>query len=278
MLEVSYSATHVVFVNPKNSKSEKLALMDAMDTNEAIRAIVSEQKAAVSASRGAVSLLAAILDNRRLDGYKGQTPINEKIPKELKEAIREMEVEYLKPAFESLHTSKGAKPATVQKLWDAYAKELRSGGSYAVAKGKVTAYFAHCGELPTHDGKLLSVAAVDKLLANAKEAAGKPAEQGISGILRDLAEKVEKRSESTKLGDVGAAVHALKAMLATYESMLREEGQAALVKYENTNTGDVTQAAKAVIVKAAASKKGKHNPTMESVEREAAKDIDPALI
>lgn len=260
MLEVSYSATHVVFVNPKNSKSEKIALMEKMDTVEAIRSLVSEQKAALSASRGAVSLLAAIMDSPRLDGYKGQTPVNESIPKELKEAIREMEVAFLKPEFEAIHATKGAKPATVQKLWDAYAKELRSGGSYAVAKGKVTAYFAHCGQLPVHDGKLLSVSAIDKLLQNAKEAAGKPEAQGVSGKLRELAKLVQERKESTKLGDVGAAVYALKSMLATFETMLQEEAAAALVKYENTNTGNVTQQAQAAIAtaaKAPAKAKGK---------------------
>ena len=238
MFEVSYNDGNVIFTNPKTSKSEKIALLDAMDTPEAIRAISSEQRAAVSASRAAVSLLAVILDNPRLDGFKGVTPIRENIPKELKEAIRELETEYLKPAFVAIHSEKGAKPATIEKQWQGFAGDLRKGGSYAVAKGKVTAYFAHCGKLPKADnGKLLSVAAIDKLLQNAKEAAGKNEDTGIAGRLLKLCAEVENRTESTKLGDPASAIASLKMMLATFEGLQRENIEAAMVKHEAQTPG-----------------------------------------
>lgn len=249
--EVSQNETAIVFLNTKTGKADKLALLDHMEQGEAVAALARENKARESGSRAAVSLLADMLDNPRFDGYKGQTPIGENIPADLKSAMREHEGEVLKPIFCKTHENKGAKPATVAKLWDEYIGALRAGSSYAVAKGKVLAYFAYCGKLPVADnGKLLSVAAIDKLLAIAKESAAKPEETGIAGKLVKLSEEIENRTESTKLGDPATAIAALKSMLATYEGIMRENAEAAQRIHEAKTPGDVGKAAAAIIQQA----------------------------
>lgn len=290
--EVSFNDAAVVFVNPKNNKAEKIALVDRMGTGDAIKAISSEQRAAVSASAGAVSLLATILDNPRFDGFKGQTPIMENVPKELKEAVRDMETETLKPVFVEIHTAKGAKPGTVEKLWQAFAKELRAGGSYAVAKGKVCAYFAHTGNLPTYvtskgEQKCLTVAAIDKLLANARDGVEKPAvtvADRIVAIAKDVQERSDKEgSKPLDIGNPATAILALRDLLATYEGLQREAQEAALATYEASTVGDVSKAAAAVAVKA--SGKGKRRTParmaqdgMTDAEIVKAMDADAALV
>lgn len=250
--EVSFNESSIVFLNTKTGKADKLALMDAMADADAVGALERENRARESGSRASVSLLAVILNNPRFDGYKGATPIGENIPKELKDAMREAEAEFMKPLFMARHEGKGAKPGTVAKLWDEYIGALRAGSSYAVAKGKVLAYFAHCGKLPKADnGKLLTVAAIDKLLAMAKEGAEKPENQGIAGKLLKLAGDIENRTESTVMGDPATAVAALKSMLATYEGLLREAGETAMAQYQARTHGDVTQQAHAAIMAAA---------------------------
>jgi hypothetical protein len=251
--EVSYNDKNVIFVNVKTGKADPIALIDPMTSGDAVRALQRENSARESGSRAAVSLLTEILKNPRFDGYRGVTPIHESIPKELKDAMREAEGEYMKPLFVAAHEEKGAKPATVAKLWDEYIGALRAGSSYAVAKGKVLAFYAHLGRLPvTDNGKLLSVAAIDKLLAMAKEDAQKPTAQGIAGKLVSLASQVRERTEKTEMGDPSEAIHALREMLATFEGLQREANEAALVAYEARTTGDVTAQASAAIAAAAA--------------------------
>ena len=123
MFDISFNDKSAVFVSTKTNKAESIPLFKSMSTIDAIRALDKEAKAAESASRAAVSLLSVMLNNPRLDGYKGVTPIRENIPKELKAAVRELEVETLKPDFVKYHTDKGAKPATVEQLWQDYARD-----------------------------------------------------------------------------------------------------------------------------------------------------------
>lgn len=251
MFDVSTNDKQIVFVNTKTHKAEKLDLFDAIPTVDAIKDLAKEQKAAQSASKSAVSLLASILDNPRLDGYKGNTPINESIPTDCKTAVRDLETEFLKPEFEAYHKGRGANPATCEKLWQEFARGLRSGGSYAVTKGKVLAYFAHCGKLPKADnGKLLSAAAIDKLLQNEREKVGKAVDEGIAGKLVKLSADVRDRTENTKLGDPATALHALREMVATFEGLLREAQELAQAKYEASTSGDVSQEAAQVVQQA----------------------------
>lgn len=263
--DVVIGQEQIVFVDSKG-KADKLDLFDAMDDSEAVRAIAAEQKAGLSASKGAVSLLTRLLNNPRLDGYKGQTPINEAVPAELKAAIREIETEYLKPIFCKPHADKGAKPATIEKLWQEYASGLKAGGSYAVAKSFVTMYFAHCGKLPTNDGlaigtgsKLLTVAALKKLIENAKSDIAKPEKATFSSKLVQLSSELQTRDaeDNADLGNVGAAIHALREMLATFEGLQREESEAALVTYEAKNVGDIAAQSQAIVAKAYTKSKAK---------------------
>ncbi len=234
MLQVNQTTDKIIFID-KNGKSESIDLFDSMDAGTAIRTISNEQKAAQSASKAAVSLLATILDNPRLDGYKGKTPINEAIPPELKAAIRELEIEYLKPVFSQFHADKGAKPATIETQWQVFAQGLRAGGSYAVAKSEITKYFAHCGQLPkAENGKLLTVAAVKKLLANAREAMPKKENEGLAGKLVTLSGVVADSPDSDALGDYASAIAALKAMLSVYEAKYSESLEVLTATIGNT--------------------------------------------
>ena len=246
-MQVSFTEDKIVFVDSKG-KAESLDMFDAINDKDAVRAISSEQKAAQSASKAAVSLLVHILDNPRLDGYKGQTPINEAVPSELKAAIREIETEYLKPLFCAPHIEKNAKPATVEKLWQEFSKGLKSGGSYAMAKSEVTKYFAYCGKLPKHDnGKLLTVAAVKKIVAGAKENAPEKENEGVAGKLVALSLALGK--DNAVMGDIPTAIAALRSILAVYENANKENGEAAAATFSAKTTGDVSTAAAAVVSK-----------------------------
>ena len=217
--EVSYSDNAIVFVNTRTNKAEKLDLLETMDAHDAIRAIRSEQNAAVSASRAAVSLLCSILDNPRLDEYRGTCDVSAAVPAELKAAIRELETEYLKPIFVNPLLEKGAKPATAEKQWQDYAKGLKEGGSYAVAKGHVTKLFAYTGNLPKHGGKILTVAAIKKLIENIEKP--ETTNEGIAGKLVALSLELSN-ADADKMGDFATAIAALKSMLGTYEACHRE--------------------------------------------------------
>lgn len=246
-MQVSFTEDKIVFVDSKG-RAESLDMFDAIDDKDAVRAISNEQKTAQSASKAAVSLLAHILDNPRLDGYKGQTPINEAVPSELKAAIREIETEYLKPLFCAPHIEKNAKPATVEKLWQEFSSGLKAGGSYAVAKSEVTKYFAYCGKLPKHDNdKLLTVAAVKKLVLAAKENAPEKENLGVAGKLVELSLVLSK--ENAVIGDIPTAIAALKFMLKAYESANTENAEAAQAAHEVKVVGDVATAAASVVSK-----------------------------
>lgn len=223
ILEVSYSDSAVTFVNPRTAKAETLATFEAIDDLQAIRTINAEIKGRDSVSQSSVSLLSHILNNPRLDNYKGVTPANEAIPKELKAAIRDIETEYLKPIFIKPLADKGNKPATIESAWQDFAKGLRDGGGYANAKSIVVQYFAICGKLPTLDnGKLLSVAAMVKLIANEKAKVTPETNEGIAGKLFALSKDVESRTDKTELGDYATAIAAMKSMLSTYEGLYSE--------------------------------------------------------
>ena len=223
LLEVSLSDSAITFVNPKTSKAESFAFVDVMADIDAIRVVNAEIKGRESVSQASVSLLSHLLDNPRLDEYKGKTPINGIVPKELKSAIRDLETEYMKPIFSAPLVEKGNKASTIEKMWQAFAQGLRDGGGYANAKSRVVSYFAVMGKLPTTDnGKQLTIAAIDKLLANEKAKLTPDADTGIAGKLVSLSLDVDKRTENTKMGDAATAIAALKSMLATYEGIHRE--------------------------------------------------------
>src|SRR3990167_8025007 len=71
MFDISYSDDKIVFTNTKTLQSEPIDLFDAFDDLEAIRVLDKEFKGRKNASNAAVSLLYKLLNNPRLDGYKG---------------------------------------------------------------------------------------------------------------------------------------------------------------------------------------------------------------
>jgi hypothetical protein len=258
--EVSFSSDSIVFLNKATNKGETLKMDDAMSDDDAIKAIRREQDAAVSASRGAVSLLVHIMDNPRLDSYRGTCPVSSKPPSELNAAIRDLEKEYLKPMFinpimdklgftltnESTpeeHARWNKQLSKAESDWQAYIKALNAGGSYAVARGHVAKLFAYTGNLPTRNGKLFTVAAIKKLLENLE----KPEQEntGITGKLITLASQIDTHNGDNWdiLGDVASGIAALRAMLATYEGVQRENVQAAMVTHKHKSVGDVTNKA-----------------------------------
>ena len=246
--EISYSDDAVTFVNTKTQKAEKLELFDAMSDADAIRVVNGEIKARDNVSKASVSLLSHLLDNPRLDEYKGATPINETVPNELKSAIREIETEYLKPIFSEPLSAKGATAATIEKQWQHFAAGLREGGGYANAKSRVIKYFAHMGSLPVaSNGKCLTVAAIDKILGNELAKVAPNVNEGIAGKLVKLASDINNRKETTDLGDYVTAIAALKSMLATYEGLYREalEDMTSLI-----GNPSLTNVAQAVVSKA----------------------------
>jgi hypothetical protein len=242
----SFNDNQVVITDAKNN-AEPLALLEKLDTLESMRAIGTEQNAAVKASVGALSLLADMLTDARFDFYKGQTPINEKIPKEFNAALREKISEYLKPTFIADKIAKGAKPATAENQWQLFAGGLNT-GSFSNAKTWASKFFCQLGKLPSLDnGKLLPLRAIIKMLENAKL----PSEtgEGIAGKLVKLSSDLESRTEKTELGDYASAIAALKSMLATYEGLYRESLERLTETIGNT---DIMVSASAVIAQAQA--------------------------
>lgn len=222
-LSVSFSDDKIVFLNNKTNKAEALALMDDMSDIDAINATKKEIDASVSAARGAVALLSRILNNPRLDAYAGKTPAGEKQPKEFTAACRELEVEYLRPIFLQNLKEKGNSDKAALAQWDKYIGGLRSGGSYANAASVARSYLAITGKKPVCDnGKLLTVAAMAKLIAIEKDKVAQDKPEGIAGRLVALSGQINDRKDNDMLGDCATAIAALKTMLATYEGIHRE--------------------------------------------------------
>jgi hypothetical protein len=235
---ISYTADQIIIVDDKN-KAEKLDLFEVIPDVDAIKTIRKEQAASKHASVGALTLLAHMLDNPRFDAYKGTTPFNEKITPEFRGALRDIEVEYMKPIFVADLEAKGQTPATIEKQWQGYSADLRT-GTYALVKSYVSKLFCHMGKLPLHEGKLLPINAIKTILEQAKPES--PETEGIAGRLMKIASDVENRTEKTTLGDIATAVAALKSMLATFEGLQREENERLTMLHSDGVIG-VTQAA-----------------------------------
>lgn len=213
--EVSFSDTAITFVNSKTQKAEKADLFEVMDDQKAFNLVKKEINGQEGASRGAVSLLYKIITNTtRLDAYRGKTPANESAPSELKAVLRELEGQFFRPMFPNT--------ATGETDYGVFMGKLKAGGSYATAKNAVVSYFAKAGKTPIYDnGKLLTVAAINKLLSNMDKPENP--KLGIAGKLVALSLELNDRGDKTELGDLPTGIAALKAMLATYEGLYREQ-------------------------------------------------------
>ena len=249
----SYNDASVV-ITDANNNAETIALVEKLDTLDSLRAISTEQNAAIKASVGALSLLADMLTDPRFDFYKGVTPMNEKIPKEFNSALREKISKHMKPAYIADKIAKGAKPATAENQWQLYAAGL-STGSFSNAKTWASKFFCQLGKLPSIDnGKLLPLRAIIKMLEDAKL----PTEnEGIAGKLVKLSLELTARTEKTELGDYATAVAALKSMLNTFEGLHRESLEALTFAIGNPDLPTIAQSAIA---------KAKETPSIESIE------------
>lgn len=137
-----------------------------MESDKAIDSLKHEVSQRGNVTRAALSCLVQIFQSPRLDGYRGQGDINADgaLPKELKTALRSAEESYFAPMFKDT------------KKLDLFITSIREAGIYAVAKGVALKYFFFKGELPClyvddmpQTDKLLSVSAMQKLLANMQE-------------------------------------------------------------------------------------------------------------
>lgn len=255
MKTIDFTENQVIIVDEKNI-ADKIALLDMASDVDAIRFIRKEQDAGKNASVGALTLLVHMLDHERFDAYKGQTPVGEKITPEFRGALRDIEIEYMKPIFVKDLTDKGNKPATIEKMWQEYSANLRT-GTYALCKSYVSKMFCHLGKLPkTDNGKLIPINVIKEMLNQVKKAHTE--KTGIAGKLVTISGDIEARTEKTDLGDYATAIAALKSMLATYEGLYREQAEQ-LTMLHQTN-GDISAMASSVVAKAS------DKPSVESIE------------
>lgn len=207
-----------------NKVRDKLTLIDHVDHAHAFKVLTQGRKADAKASDVAISLLRDVLDNPRLDGYKGATPANESVPNVLKSALREIEVETFKPEFMDALIQKGQTPTQAETQWQEFKNNELNTGSYSNAKSHVIKLFAYMGQLPVApNGKLLPLHAIKRMLETFLQAKENADNDGISARLVTLASTLDKRTETTKLGDYPTAIAALKSMLATFEGLYREQ-------------------------------------------------------
>lgn len=283
--QVSFASDVTVFTDSKG-KIDKFDNIVAVNEHDAIVSLKREGEARISGMQGALSIIVNMFDSPRLDAYKGQTKANEKIPNEVKSARREMETEYLKPLF--MATIKGSLPdAAKHKQWDSFIELHRKGGVWSLANSVALQYFCIVGQLPCvyidgkpHKDKLLSQPAMLKIIANMREA-DDTTDKGISHKLTELAALVEGRNEKTVMGNTGAAIHALKAMLATFEGLQLAESDKALREYElkaeqtqATAKTDIATQSKAIVDKAIKETKAKQSKAKPGTIAASAKPID----
>lgn len=241
---VSATAKGLVFTDDKNkSESKGFEFHKPVDLMTAIRAVRAEFKGRESVAQGTIAMMVKLLDNPRLDAYKGKCDCNEALPKEYKSAVRALEEEFVRGLIVPELIAKGAKEGDAEAQLQALLGDMKAGGSYAQAKGKIIAWYAYAGELPCfyQDGKAdtekqLTVAAVEKLLVNWKMQHKVESDTSFAARLVSLADELDKRTtdDSGKsniqlTGDtfgLPSAIAALKGMLATFEGLQREADEA----------------------------------------------------
>jgi hypothetical protein len=227
-----------------NKVKDKLTLIDHVEHAHAFKVLTQGRKADAKASDVAISLLRDVLDNPRLEGYKGKTPVNEPVPNVLKSALRELEVETFKPEFMDALIQKGQTQAQADQAWQEFKGNELNTGSYSNVKSHVVKMFAYMGQLPiAPNGKLLPLHAIKRMIEDFMQAKENPDNEGISSRLVTLASALDKRTEATKLGDYPSAIAALKSMLATYEGLYRESLERLTDAIGNPDIGQVASAA-----------------------------------
>ena len=275
-----FGADALVMADAKGNK-ETFAYVAPVKEGQAIQALQTEVQGRGSVTAASLSLICTIFDHPRFDGYSGKIAIGERMPKELKAAIREREEAVLLPLFSDYYDAKNkadAKAAATNPkhpyhgskalAWDQFIGALREGGIYGNVKSYAMQYMAYFGMLPCvytegkpDNSRYQPDSPLANLTANAKT--DKTSEDdGIAGTLVTLASEVANRNEKTAMGDTITAIAALKAMLAKYEELAREEAerlteQVGLRPNPEVKPTDVATEGHAVITKAKRQRKAK---------------------
>lgn len=221
----SFDAERVTIVDEKTQKvDDKLELLEHVDMNVAFKVLTRGRQADEKASDVAISMLCDVLENNSvLLEYKGKTAVDQKVPSTFLSAFRDAENALMKPVFIEAHTSKGTSAGKADQLWQEFRKSELTTGSYSNAKSFVAKLFCHVGTTPVApNGKLLPLYAVRRMYEAWKSEQESPSEpKGIADKLVKLS--AELHNLGADLGDCPTAIAALKAMLATYETMYRVE-------------------------------------------------------
>lgn len=237
-LQVTFGADKVLFVNQKTEKAEGFSYFEHMAGKDAVAGLRKEVDGRPNVSRAALSILVEVLQHERLQGYKGKTPLTEGIPKEFKQAMREVESAHVRPLFIASF-AKTMDDGEKAKQADKYISEMWAGGVYSNVKAAVIKYFTQVGKLPCaynadgspDTGKLLSGDAINRLIENAKaDARGQQSENDNGGIkdkyvrrlMAFMADFKERTSDDFPSADeVRQGLNAAKALLAEFEGMER---------------------------------------------------------
>jgi hypothetical protein len=272
--------------------NETFAYVGKVADNEAIAALQSEVNQRGTVSAGALSLMVSIFDHPRMDGYKGAVKMGDRIPKELKAAMREQEEATLKPLFYAYMNAKNPADAKAAETdakhpyigsraiqWDLFIGALREGGVYGNVKSYSMQYFAYFGMLPCvytegnpDKARLLSVSAMAKLIANAKTDLVKPEDAGIAGELEMLRLKLEGRNDKTVTGSPATAIHALREMLKFFEEQAETSAEKATEALTGGKAPDVAKMADAAVrqAKQTRTKGSKNKPQEKAIVQEPA--------
>ena len=216
----SYDDKRVTIVDEKSKKvDDKLELLEHVELSEAFRALTRGRQADQKASDVAISMLADVLQSPILDGYKGGTPHNEKVPSVFLSAVRDVENDLFKKAFVKAHIDKGATASKADALWQEFRKAELTTGSYSNAKSYVCKMFAHMGMLPiAPNGKLLPLYAVRRMYESWKaEQEGDNGKKTIAEKLETLSDEMHNIGGLDNIGEFPTAIAHLKKMLATCE-------------------------------------------------------------
>lgn len=221
----SFDAERVTIVDEKSQKvDDKMLLLEHVDMSTAFKVLTRGRQADEKASDVAISMLCDVLENNSvLLEYRGKTKVDEKVPSTFLSAFRDAENALMKPVFIEAHTSKGASAGKADQLWQEFRKSELTTGSYSNAKSFVAKLFCHVGTTPVApNGKLLPLYAVRRMYESWKS------EQETSKAPTSIADELvsissELHNAGSNIGDCPTAIAALKAMLATYETMYRVE-------------------------------------------------------
>lgn len=232
-LQVTFTDDKVVFLNTKTEKTEGFGYFDHIDAKTAVGQLRKEVDGRPNMTRAVLSLLVDVLQVERLQAYKGLTPLNEALPKEFKQAMREVESGFLRPLFIDMQV-KTLSNEEKGKIADKYVSEAWAGGVYAKVKAEVSKYFCQVGKLPcvyNDDGtpdtdKLLSSDAINRLIANAKADAATPAsdetikDKHVRRLMAFMVEfKERKADDMPAIDEVKMALNAAKVLVTAYEKM-----------------------------------------------------------